>query len=426
MFVDIAKISLIAGKGGDGAVSFLRDKNVTNGGPDGGDGGRGGNIVFIADQNLRTLMDFKYKRKYTAENGENGGKKNKFGLQGNDLIIKVPVGTILKNAEDDSVLVDLSTPDKEVVILKGGKGGKGNTHFKTSVRQAPNFSQKGEYGQSLEVVLELKLLADVGLLGYPNVGKSSFLSVVTKARPKTANYHFTTLVPNLGVVEHIKGESFVIADIPGIIEGASEGVGLGHEFLRHVERCKLLIHMVDISGSEGREPAADIEILNSELKKYSEELSTRKQIIVGNKSDIASEDDIEKFILEMKSYGHEEIFVISTVSRQGIDNLMNRVTELVNELEKIQTFDSYRVYSADELKKEDKEIIIEMIEEGFYELSGVQMERLAFSTDVNNVESLRRLQAQLDKRGVFDRLREMGICDGDTVSIFGYEFEYYA
>lgn len=422
MFVDHATILIKAGKGGDGRVSFRREKYIPEGGPDGGDGGKGGDIIAIVEDGMRTLMDFRYQRHYKAELGEPGGKVNKFGKSGKDLYIKVPMGTIIRDKESGKIIADLVERGQQQVIAKGGKGGKGNWHFKSSVRRTPTFAEQGKVGEEREVILELKMLADVGLLGFPNVGKSTLLSATTMAKPKIANYHFTTLTPNLGVVEVIKGKSFVMADIPGLIEGASEGVGLGHDFLRHVERTRVLIHVVDVSGMEGRDPIEDFNAINKELGLYSEKLVDRIQVIAANKIDLLYEDDqLVRFRAEMEAQGYR-VFDISAATGEGIDDLMRYVTELLDTVELPELYTEDDLFTGDDLKSEE---IIYDIEDGVYVVSGIPIDRLVYSTDFNEVDSLRRFQDILNKRGVFDHLREMGIVDGDTVRINDFEFEFY-
>lgn len=425
MFVDKAEIFIKSGKGGDGRVSFRREKYVPDGGPDGGDGGRGGDIYAIVDSSMRTLMDFRYKRKYVADAGEDGGKKNKFGKDAEDLIIKVPPGTIVRDKKSGRILADLTEPGEKKILAQGGKGGKGNTHFKNAVRQAPTFAQQGRKGQEFTIVLELKMLADVGLVGYPNVGKSTLLSVLTKASPKIANYHFTTLKPNLGVVEVVRGKSFVLADIPGLIQGASEGVGLGHEFLRHVERTKLLVHVVDVSGLEGRNPIEDFDNINNELVQYDERLAKKVQVIAANKTDIIYDEEIyDAFIKEMESRGYK-VFSISAATQQGVTELMQYVTMELDNIEDVvlvEVEDDHMLY---EMEEDQHQEIYYTKEDDVYIVDGTPIERLVYSTDFNDVESLRRFQSVLMKRGVFEKLREMGIEDGDTVRIFDFEFDYY-
>lgn len=425
MFVDKAEIFIKSGKGGDGRVSFRKEKYVPAGGPDGGDGGRGGSIIAVVDSSMRTLMDFRYKRKYIADSGENGGKKKCFGKDAENLYIKVPAGTIIKDKETGRVIADLTVIGEEKILAVGGKGGNGNTHYTSSIRQAPTFAQQGSPAQELTIILELKMLADVGLVGYPNVGKSTLLSVLTKASPKIANYHFTTLKPNLGVVEVIKGKSFVLADIPGLIEGASEGVGLGHEFLRHVERTKMLVHVVDVSGVEGREPITDFDTINAELDQYDIRLTQKTQVIAANKTDIIfDQEKYDAFISEMEGRGYK-VFPISAATNQGVQELMQYVTETLDTIEDVvlvETDDAHVVYEVQEDKNEEIEY---SVKGNVYYVGGIPIERLVYSTDFNDVESLRRFQNILLKRGVFDDLRKLGIEDGDTVNIMDFEFDYY-
>lgn len=427
MFIDKAKIFVKGGKGGNGNVSFRREKYVPAGGPDGGDGGRGGSIIFEVDEGLKTLMDFRYKKKYIASSGENGRRKKMFGKDAEDLILRVPPGTIVKDEETGGVLADLTTHKQRAVIAKGGKGGKGNIHYKTSTRQAPNFAEAGDYGEERWVILELKLLADVGLVGFPNVGKSTLLSVVTKATPKIANYHFTTIKPNLGVVNAIEGKSFVLADIPGLIEGAHEGVGLGHEFLRHVERTKLLIHVVDISGVEGRDPLKDFEKINNELARFNSKLASRQQVIAANKIDLLDDrTKYEKFEITMKDKGYE-VFPISAATKTGLRELMLYVTEMLDKIEDdpVETIETdHKIFKLEEKEKKD-ELTIKK-ENNTYIVEGKSIEKLVYSTDFSDIDSIRRFQSILKKRGVFDKLIELGISDGDTVKVYDIEFEYYS
>ncbi|MGB3366695.1 MAG: GTPase ObgE [Acidaminobacteraceae bacterium] len=423
MFVDIAKIHIRSGKGGDGSVSFRREKYVPDGGPNGGDGGRGGNVVVEVDSNMRTLMDFRYKRSYLALDGQRGMKKRMHGKNSPDLIIKVPPGTIIRDEASGKVIADLAENEGSVIIAKGGHGGRGNMHFKTSTRQAPTFSEQGRQGVERSIILELKMLADVGLVGYPNVGKSTMLANVTKAKPKIANYHFTTLFPNLGVVEVVKGRSFVLADIPGLIDGAHMGIGLGHDFLRHVERTKVIVHVVDVSGIEGRDPIQDFKSINSELIKYSEKLSGRTQIVAANKIDLLFDEEKKiEFMNAMTEMGYE-VFSISAATGEGIEELMVRVTQVVDETEDIDIFDDNEMF-IEEL--EDKGTGLEYVRDGeYYIVGGPRMERLVYSTDFEDIESLRRFQSILVKMGVVEHLREMGIEEGDTVRISTHEFEFY-
>lgn len=421
MFIDQAKISIKAGNGGNGAVSFRKEKYVPAGGPDGGDGGHGGHVYAQVDEGMRTLMDFRYKTKYAAEDGENGMYKNMTGKDGEDLIIKVPPGTVIRDAETGKILADLTEKDQKAVLAKGGRRGKGNTWFKSSTRQAPTFAEQGIRGEERTIVLELKLIADVGLVGYPNVGKSTILSVVTKAKPKIANYHFTTLTPNLGVCEAIRGKGFVLADIPGLIEGAAEGVGLGHDFLRHVERTRLLIHVVDISGSEGREPLDDFYQINSELEQYNAKLASREQVVIANKMDLVSEDEVYvnfKNALEQKGY---RVFPVSAATLKGLDEVMRHVTERLDHIQPVE-LDEPDLPETESV--DPKAITIEVVNK-VYVLKGAILERLTFSTDFTDMDSLRHFENQLRKRGIFTRLKELGIDDGDTVRINDFEFEFY-
>ncbi|MGE5629561.1 MAG: GTPase ObgE [Caulobacteraceae bacterium] len=424
MFVDKAKIFVKAGNGGDGKVSFRREKYVPNGGPDGGDGGDGGDIVFEVDENMRTLMDFRYKRKHTAEDGEHGGANDSFGKSGEDLYIKIPAGTILRDAETGALLGDLKHTGDKVIVAHGGKGGKGNVHFTTPTRQAPRFAQPGQKGEERWVEMELKLLADVGLVGFPNVGKSTFLSIVTSARPKIANYHFTTLVPNLGVVDLGEGRSFVIADIPGLIEGAHTGVGLGHDFLRHVERTKVIIHILDVSGLEGRDPLDDFEKINKELKLYSEKLVNKPQIVACNKIDIPeAEKNFQKLKEELGGRGYG-VFAISAATRQGIDPLMDRVYNLLESVKDIEE----PVEEIPELvyhKNTSEKPFTVRKENGAYIVEGSLVEQLLASVNLDDSDSIKYFQKVLRKRGIVDELRQLGVKDGDTVKMLDFEFEYF-
>ena len=423
MFVDYTKIIIKSGNGGNGAKTFRREKYVAAGGPDGGDGGKGGSIYFVVDPDSNTLIDFRYNKKFKAEDGKNGSGSNCYGKSGEDLYIGVPKGTVIKDAQTEKVLADLSEEGKKVLILEGGKGGKGNSHFATSTRQAPNFAQEGEKGEEKEVILELKLLADVGLLGYPNVGKSTILSMVTSAKPKIANYEFTTLVPNLGVVKTEYGDSFVIADIPGIIEGASEGVGLGIRFLRHIERTRLLLHVIDVSGTNERNPVKDFYTINEELKKYSEKLSTRKQIIVANKIDVMQDDTGYKELEKLAEENNIEIFKVSAATNQGLKELLSRVSEALKELPKEELVEEEEriVYTL----KEDKEKFDVRIEDGVYVVDGPAIEKLLGRVNMEDNESLHYFQKSIKTLGVEARLKEMGIKEGDTVKFVIWEFEWY-
>lgn len=422
MFTDYTKIIIKAGDGGNGAIAFHREKYVAAGGPDGGDGGNGGSIYFQVDKDRNTLIDFRYNKKFKAQNGENGSGNNCNGKYGENLYIKVPIGTVVKDAETGKVIADLSKPDQKELILKGGKGGRGNSHFATSTRQVPRFAEDGEKGEEKEIILELKLLADVGLLGFPNVGKSTFLSVVTDAKPKIANYHFTTLIPNLGVVKTKDGNGFVIADIPGIIEGASEGVGLGIRFLRHVERTRLLLHFLDVSGQEGRNPVEDFYTINKELKNYSEKLSTRKQIIVANKID-AQNEELIKEVEELAKKEGLELYKISAVTKQGVQGLIDHVSEVLKTLpkEELIEIEDRKVYTLED--KEDDWTI--KIEDGVFIVSGRAVQRLMGRVNIEDNESMYYLQKCLKNMGIEDKLKEMGVCEGDTVILDDWELEWY-
>ena len=421
MFVDKATISVKAGKGGNGAVSFHREKYVSAGGPDGGDGGRGGSIILSVDTNMSTLMDFRYKRKYEAPNGADGSSNNKAGRDGKDLTIRVPKGTVIREKESGAVIVDMS--DIETFrLVRGGNGGWGNRHFATPTRQAPRFAKAGLRGEELDVELELKLLADVGLVGYPNVGKSTLLSVVSKAHPKIADYHFTTLFPNLGVVYFGEGTSFVMADIPGIIEGASEGAGLGHEFLRHIDRCRLIIHVVDISGSEGRDPVTDFETINNELRSYSPELAQRPQIIAANKSDIAQDEELTK---TFKSYVKEngyEMYLISAATNTGVKDLISSVAAKLSGLPPITVFETDYVPKP-RIQGTPEELEIENYDD-VWTIEGPWVERLIQNVNFGDYESRMYFDRVLRNAGIYTRLEELGIKDGDTISIYNMEFEY--
>nr|WP_302887332.1 GTPase ObgE [uncultured Romboutsia sp.] len=424
MFIDKARIFVKSGNGGNGAVSFRREKYVPAGGPDGGDGGNGASVIFEVDLGLRTLMDFKYQRKYVAEHGEDGSKKRKAGRNGEDLILKVPPGTIIRDEATGLVIADLKEEGDRAVVAKGGRGGKGNQHFANAVRQAPAFARSGSDGVEKWVVLELKMIADVGLLGFPNVGKSTFLSVVTKAKPKIANYHFTTLTPNLGVVQTKFGESFVLADIPGLIEGAAEGVGLGHDFLRHVERTKVLIHIVDISGLEGRDALDDFDKINGELKLYNEKLATRPQVVVANKMDILEDESIfDEFKNELEGRVYK-VFKMSAATRQGVDDVIAYVSELLREAEEIELVSEEEMFRPELDEVQDEGLQID-IEDGVYVVTGKSLRRIMYSVNFDDMESLQYFQKAMEIQGVFDRLREMGIEDGDTVRIYEIEFEFY-
>ena len=420
MFVDVAKISIKAGKGGDGAVSFHREKFVAAGGPDGGDGGRGGNVIFQADDNLSTLMDFRYQRKYAAQPGENGGAARCTGKNAPDLVIRVPRGTVVREASTGLVIADISG-DGPVVVAKGGRGGWGNTHFASPTRQIPKFAKPGLPGEEFEVRLELKLIADVGLIGFPNVGKSTLISVLSAAKPKIANYHFTTLSPVLGVVRVGQEQSFVAADIPGLIEGASEGVGLGHDFLRHVERCRLLLHVVDVSGCEGREPAEDFEKINAELKNFSAELAGRPQIVLGNKCDIAAPEQIEAFRAYVEGMGLT-FLPVSAATNQGLKSLPGLVWERLQALPPVQVYEPEFVPAA--LDVGERRYTIERTGEHEFTIDAPWLERILAGSDVDDYESLQYFQRQLADSGILAELVERGVQEEDTIKIGEYEFDY--
>lgn len=423
MFVDQAKIYIKAGDGGDGAVSFHREKYVAAGGPDGGDGGKGGDIVFVVDDNISNLIDFRYKRKYVAEKGQNGGAKNCSGRNAPDLVVKVPRGTVVKEIKSGRILADLST-DEPAVIAHGGKGGRGNAHFATSTRQIPKFAKPGFRGDEYEVMLELKLIADVGLVGFPNVGKSTLISVVSAAKPKIANYHFTTLTPVLGVVKIEEGKSFVMADIPGLIEGASEGVGLGHEFLRHVERCRLIVHVIDVSGSDGRDPIEDFKAINHELENFSMELAEAPQIVAANKSDMATHEQVER----LRNYVEDQgllFYEISAATTKGTKELMYGVWERLSVLPPVKQFEAQPL-TQEELddKLISKKDFRVTVEDGVYFVEADWLLDILRTANIDDYSSLQYFQNVLRTSGIIDKLEEMGIEEGDTVSIFDFEFEY--
>ncbi len=424
MFTDYVKILVKSGKGGDGAITFRREKYVAAGGPDGGDGGNGGSVYFQVDPDTNTLLDFRFKKKFKAEDGSNGSGNHCYGKSGEDLYIKVPRGTIIKDAETGKVVADLSEPNQVELILPGGRGGKGNSHFATATRQAPHFAQDGEKGIEKEFILELKLLADVGLLGFPNVGKSTFLSVVTSAKPKIADYHFTTIIPNLGVVKTEYGDSFVIADIPGIIEGASKGIGLGIQFLRHVERTRLLLHVIDVSETEGRSPKEDFYIINKELKEYSEKLSKRKQIIVANKIDAVQDESRVKELEEVAKKENMELYKISAATGQGVPELMRRISEVLKELPKEELVEAEEkvVYT---LQEDDKGFEIIKEDDDIYVVTGAKVERLMGRVNMSDNESMHYFEKSLREIGIEAELKKMGIKEGDTVKFLDWEFEWY-
>lgn len=428
MFVDRAKIIIKSGRGGNGAVTFRRELFVPEGGPDGGDGGKGGDVVFVADHNMHTLMDFKYKHRYEAQNGTDGMKKKRYGKKGEDLVIKVPPGTVIIDHNSGFVMKDLVNPGDSFVAAKGGKGGKGNVHFKNSVRQAPNFAEAGGEAKERVVILELKTIADVGLVGFPNVGKSTILSAATSAAPKIANYHFTTIDPNLGVVD-MGYTSFIMADTAGILEGAHRGVGRGIRFLKHIERTSVLIHVVDVSGSEGRDPVDDFDKVNSELEKYSPKLLKKPQIIAANKIDIMTpgSDNLKKLTEHAENKGYK-VFPISAYTNQGMKEILEEASKLVQEAEKNIQYDDieYFDFEKEESDAEYKKIKAYFEEKtGAYVLEGKQLTKIFNSTNLNDIGSLRYLYKYLEKNGVIDELKRLGIRDGDTLCIEDFEFEYF-
>ena len=423
MFVDLVRIRIKSGKGGDGRVSFHREKYIAAGGPDGGDGGRGGDVVFVVDDNMSTLLDFRMKRKYVAGDGEMGGTKKSFGKKGEDIVIRVPRGTLIKDAESGLLIHDMSD-DKPYVAARGGNGGWGNVHFATPTRQAPRFAKPGLPGQELYLTLELKLIADVGLVGFPNVGKSTLLSVTSAARPKIANYHFTTLTPNLGVVYIDEGASFVMADIPGIIEGAAEGAGLGFDFLRHIDRCRLLVHLVDVSGSEGRDPVEDLDAINAELRGYSEELAKRPQIVVANKCDILDPDSDN--LQRLKAHAEELGYLFTSISaaaNQGVRELMGLVYAELQKLPPVTVYEAEYIPPEPEAPTE-REIEITREDDGVWYVTGAWVDKVVGSINFGDYESRMYFERVLRKAGVFDLLEQKGIEEKDTVNVGGIEFEY--
>lgn len=426
MFADHAKIYIRSGKGGDGHVSFRREKYVPNGGPDGGDGGKGGDVIFVVEDGLNTLTDFRHIRKYCAQDGEIGGKRNCRGKDGQNIEIKVPYGTVIKEAESGKVIADMSGENRRHTILKGGKGGQGNQHFATPTMQAPKYAQPGQPAKELNLLLELKVIADVGLVGFPNVGKSTFLSRVTNARPKIANYHFTTIHPNLGVVDLAEGNGFVIADIPGLIEGASEGVGLGHEFLRHIERTKVIIHLVDAASTEGRDPVEDVYAIHRELKNYNEDIAKRPQVIAANKIDVIfpeGEDPIEKLRAEFEPQGIK-IFPISAVAGTGVKELLYYVMELLKTLDSTPVIFEQEYFPEIEMGAEES-YTIEKPEDGVYVVEGPKIEKMLGYTNLDSEKGFVFFQHFLKQTGILEKLEETGIQEGDTVRMYGLEFDYY-
>lgn len=428
MFADRAKIFIKSGKGGDGHVSFRREKYVPNGGPDGGDGGHGGDVIFEVDEGLNTLTDFRHIRKYCAENGQEGGKKNCRGKDGQDIIIKVPEGTVIKEANSGKVITDMSGENRRFVILTGGKGGNGNQHYATSTMQAPKYAQPGQPAKELELMLELKVIADVGLVGFPNVGKSTFLSRVTNARPKIANYHFTTLNPNLGVVDLDGAKGFVIADIPGLIEGASEGVGLGHEFLRHIERTRVMIHIVDAAGSEGRDPIEDIYAINKELANYNEEIAKRPQVIAANKIDMiyeGDEDPVEKIRKEFEPQGIK-VYPISAISGEGVRTLLYDVNNMLEKLEQKPIVFEQEFFPEYEMGASDEPFTVTYDEEeDEYVVEGPRIEKMLGYTNLDSEKGFVFFQKFLKENEILDKLEELGIEEGSTVRMYGLKFDYY-
>jgi len=422
MFVDKVRITVCGGRGGDGAVAFHREKYVASGGPDGGDGGHGGSVILKVNDNLSTLLDFRYKRKYAAQSGQNGQGRSMSGKRGEPLVIQIPRGTVVRDAETNQIIVDMST-NEEFVIAKGGRGGWGNAHYATPTRQVPRFAKAGLKGQERDIILELKLLADVGLVGFPNVGKSTLLSVTSNARPKIANYHFTTLYPNLGVIYVDEGVSFVMADIPGIIEGAADGAGLGHDFLRHIDRCRLLVHIVDVSGCEDRDPVEDFDAICEELKNYSVDLSNRPMIVAANKCDLImpDSDNLERLRAHVEKAGYE-LYEISAGTTQGTKNLMRVVAEKLRTLPPVTIYEpEYVAPVAGAVNPDEFEI------EHFgstWVITGAWLERLVMNINFDDYESRNYFDIQLRKCGLFKKLEEMGIEDGDVVDIYNFEFEY--
>ena len=421
MFVDIAKIKIKAGDGGNGAVSFHREKYVASGGPDGGDGGKGGDVVFKVDDNLATLADFRYKRKYKAPNGQPGSGGRRNGKKGEDLVILVPRGTVIREVQSGKIMADMSD-DETFIAAKGGRGGWGNPHFATPTRQTPRFAKNGTPGEEWEVSLELKLLADVGLIGFPNVGKSTFISVVSQAKPIIADYHFTTLTPVLGVVSLGEGSSFVMADIPGLIEGASDGVGLGHEFLRHVERCRLLVHVIDAAGSEGRDPIEDFEKINEELKKFNPELAKREQIVVGNKIDLAEDEQIERLQNYFKEHGYA-FYTMCAPIVEGTKEIIDAVAAKLAALPAIKKYEKEEI-PAEFFEKNKSGKFTVTVEDDVYFVEADWLLKILQRTDLDDYESLQYFQRVLHSSGMIDALVEKGIQEGDTVSIYDLEFDY--
>ena len=427
MFADSAKIYIRSGKGGDGCVSFRRELFVAAGGPNGGDGGRGGDLIFEIDEGLNTLNDFRHVRKYFASDGQPGGGNRCHGKDGEDMVVKVPPGTVIKDAETGKVITDMNYENRREVVLKGGRGGKGNQHYATPTMQVPKYAQPGKPGKELTVVLELKVIADVGLVGFPNVGNSTFLSRVTNAKPKIANYHFTTLNPNLGVVDLDGGDGFVIADIPGLIEGASEGVGLGHEFLRHIERTKVMIHMVDAASTEGRDPLEDIKVINAELESYNAELANRPQVIAANKIDVFYGEEGEEVLKRLKEEFEPKgikVFPISAVSGKGVRELLYYVKERLGEIgDEPIVFE--KEFFVDSLEVADEPFTVEIDEEGMYVVEGPRIEKMLGYTNLDSEKGFEFFQRFLKDNGILEQLEALGVQDGDTVRMYGLQFDYY-
>ncbi|HCT65228.1 MAG TPA: GTPase CgtA [Lachnospiraceae bacterium] len=424
MFVDRVKIHIKGGNGGNGAVSFYRAKYITHGGPDGGDGGRGGDVIFEGNPSMNTLMDFRYKRSFKAEPGVDGGKNNRSGADGGSIVIKVPVGTVIREAESNKIMGDITKSGERKTVIKGGKGGKGNQHFATPTRQAPRYSEPGKFSKEYDIILELKLIADVGIIGFPNVGKSTLLSMVTNANPKIANYHFTTLAPNLGVVQGKNGEDFVLADIPGLVEGASEGIGLGHEFLRHVERTKVFIHVVDAAALEGNDPVEEIKKINNELFNYNPELAKRPQVIAANKIDIPdAEENVQRLKAEYEPMGYE-VYPISAATNKGLDELLASVAAKLKDYpEDIVFQEDFEEYQEPEIDNQPFEI--EVFEDNYYVVSGAGVEKMIGYTYIDTEKGFAFFQKYLKEKGIIDALEEKGINEGDTVRIYGLEFDYF-
>lgn len=426
MFADTARIIVRSGKGGDGHVSFRREKYVPDGGPNGGDGGRGGNIVFLADDNVNTLIDYRHKRKFAATAGEEGGKNRKHGANGEDLVLKVPKGTLIREASTGKIIHDMGDSSEPYILLKGGRGGKGNQHYATSTMQAPKYAQPGGKAKEMELILELKSIADVGLVGFPNVGKSTFLSAVTNAKPKIADYPFTTLDPNLGVVD-LEDTGFLIADIPGLIEGAAEGVGLGHEFLKHIERCRILIHLVDAASVEGRDPVEDVNAINAELSKYSEKVSEKKQVIAANKMDLLYDEEEKEAILDKlrRINPSVPVFAISAATGSGLKELLYHVSDLLQKTRTDKTLFASEFDVEDYYSTELEPFTVEKIDEETYSVEGPRIERMLGYTNLESEKGFLFFQNFMREQGILDELKNQGISEGDTVRVYGHEFDYY-